>query len=271
MMFSYDSSKNEFLTKDAIREIAPSVFTEKADSNSTSKHYVHIPTEKVIDDMSSLGWGVVDAKQVKARKNQGYQKHMVVFGNDNLVVNGKDGDTVMPRILMTNSHDGKNSFQFQAGLYRLVCSNGLVIADAEFANMKIRHMGYDLAELKTVINEIVEKLPLTVECMNKLKAKELSEQEQIEFAKEALATRLSERELSNVTSDQILDLLAPTRDEDKGDDMWNVFNVIQEKIIHGMFDVYGVNGKVRKVRKIKNFRQDTKVNQELYQLALSYV
>ena len=270
-MFSYDSSKNEFLTKDAIREIAPSVFTEKADSSSTSKHYVHIPTEKVIDDMSSLGWGVVDAKQVKARKNQGYQKHMVVFGNDNLVVEGKDGDTVMPRILMTNSHDGKNSFQFQAGLYRLVCSNGLVIADAEFANMKIRHMGYDLAELKTVIQEIVEKLPLTVECMNKLKAKELSEQEQIGFAKEALATRLSERELSNVTSDQILDLLAPTRDEDKGDDMWNVFNVIQEKIIHGMFDVYGVNGKVRKARKIKNFRQDTKVNQELYQLALSYV
>ena len=270
-MFSYDSSKNEFLTKDAIREIAPSVFTEKADSSSTSKHYVHIPTEKVIDDMSSLGWGVVDAKQVKARKNQGYQKHMVVFGNDNLVVNGKDGDTVMPRILMTNSHDGKNSFQFQAGLYRLVCSNGLVIADAEFANMKIRHMGYDLAELKTVINEIVEKLPLTVECMNKLKAKELSEQEQIKFAKEALATRLNEKELSNVTSDQILDLLEPTRDEDKGDDMWNVFNVIQEKIIHGMFDVYGVSGKVRKARKIKNFRQDTKVNQELYQLALSYV
>ena len=271
MMFSYDSSKNEFLTKDAIREIAPSVFTEKADSSSTSKHYVHIPTETVIDDMALLGWGVVDAKQVKARKNAGYQKHMVVFGNDDITITGKDGDTVMPRILMTNSHDGKNSFQFQAGLYRLVCSNGLVIADAEFANMKIRHMGYDLAELKTVIKEIVEKLPLTVECMNKLKAKELSEQEQIEFAKEALATRLSERELSNVTSDQILDLLAPTRDEDKGDDMWNVFNVIQEKIIHGMFDVYGVNGKVRKARKIKNFRQDTKVNQELYQLALSYV
>ena len=177
----------------------------------------------------------------------------------------------MPRILMTNSHDGKNSFQFQAGLYRLVCSNGLVIADAEFANMKIRHMGYDLAELKTVIQEIVEKLPLTVECMNKLKAKELSKEEQAQFAKEALATRLSKKELSNITSDQILDLLAPTRSEDEGDDMWNVFNVIQEKVIHGMFDVYGVNGKVRKARKIKNFKQDTKVNQELYQLALSYV
>ena len=270
-MYSYDSSKNEFLTKDAIREIAPSVFTEKADSSSTSKHYVHIPTENVIDDMASLGWGVVDAKQVKARKNQGYQKHMVVFGNDNLVVNGKDGDTVMPRILMTNSHDGKNSFQFQAGLYRLVCSNGLVIADAEFANMKIRHMGYDLSELKMVISEIVEKLPLTVECMNKLKAKELSKEEQAQFAKEALATRLSEKELSNVTSDQILDLLAPTRKEDEGDDLWRVFNVIQEKITQGDFHAALTGAKVRKVRKIKSFEKDLKVNKELFKLATALV
>ena len=269
MMYSNDN-KNEFLTKDQIREIAPSVFTAKADKRSTSKHYVHIPTEKVIDDMASLGWGVVDAKQVKARANAGYQKHMVVFGNDDLRIDGKDGDTVFPRILMTNSHDGKNSFQFQAGLYRLVCSNGLVIADAEFASMKIRHMGYDLNELSTVISEIVEKLPLTVECMNKLKAKQLSEKEQIQFAKEALATRLSEKEISKYTSDDIIELLNPTRKEDNGNDMWSVYNVIQEKIIHGMFDVYGVKGKTRKARKIKNFRQDTKVNQELYQLALSY-
>jgi hypothetical protein len=270
-MMYQNNNQNEFLTKDQIREIAPSVFTQKADKRSTSKHYVHIPTEKVIDDMASLGWNVVDAKQVKARKNAGYQKHMVVFGNDEIVINGEDGDTVFPRILMTNSHDGKNSFQFQAGLYRLVCSNGLVIADAEFANMKIRHMGYDLSELSTVISEIVEKLPLTVECMNKLKAKQLSEEEKVKFAKEALATRLSENQLKRYSVDDILEVLAPTRVEDKGDDMWSVYNTIQEKIVHGMFEVYGVKGKTRKARKIKNFRQDTKVNQDLYELALSYV
>ena len=270
-MFSYDNAKNEFLSKDAIRSIAPSVFTEKADSTSTSKHYVHIPTEQVIDDMSSLGWNVVDAKQVNTRKNPGFQKHMVVFGNNDLVVNGSDGDTVMPRILMTNSHDGKNAFKFQAGLYRLVCSNGLVVADAEFANMRIRHMGYDLSELKTVINEIVEKLPLTVECMNKLKAKQLSEDEKIDFAKKALRTRLPKEQISTLTFENIQDLLEPTRMEDDGSDMWSVYNVIQEKIVHGMFQVYGVNGKVRKARKIKNFQQDTRVNQELYELAVEYV
>jgi len=82
---------------------------------------------------------------------------------------------------------------------------------------------------------------------------------------------LSEKEISKYTSDDIVELLNPTRKEDNGNDMWSVYNVIQEKIIHGMFDVYGVRGKVRKARKIKNFKQDTQVNQELYQLALSYV
>ena len=269
-MFSYDSTKNEFLTKDVIRETAPSVFT-KVGSSTTSKHYVHIPTEQVIDDMSSLGWGVVDAKQVNARKNPGFQKHMIVFGNNDVVVNGVDGDTVMPRILMTNSHDGKNAFSFRAGLYRLVCSNGLVVADEEFAHMKIRHMGYDLSELKTVINEIVEKLPLTVECMNKLKNKKLKESDKLKFAKEALSTRLNEKEISKFTSENIMELLSPTRNADTGDDVWSVYNVVQEKLIHGMFDVYGVNGKVRKARKIKNFQQDTKINQDLYNLALQYV
>ena len=91
------------------------------------------------------------------------------------------------------------------------------------------------------------------------------------LTKEALATRLSKKEISKYTSDDIVELLNPTREEDNGNDMWSVYNVIQEKIIHGMFDVYGVNGKVRKARKIKNFKQDTQVNQELYQLALSYV
>lgn len=266
MMYSIKQDKNEFLTKEQIREIAPSVFTEKADKTTTSKHYVHIPTEKVIDDMASLGWGVVDAKQINARKRQGYQQHMVVFGNDDLVITGQDGDTVMPRILMTNSHDGKNAFRFQAGLYRLVCSNGLVIADAEFANMKIRHMGYDLNELSAVITEIVEKLPLTVECMNALKGKELSKEEKEKFALEALGLRFDTKN-KNFVMDEILE---PTRKEDKGDDMWSVYNVIQEKIIHGMFD-YNVGVKSRKARKIKNFKQDTKLNQELYELALSYV
>ena len=37
--------------------------------------------------MSALGWGVVDAKEVRARKGIGYQKHLVVFRNNDIQIN----------------------------------------------------------------------------------------------------------------------------------------------------------------------------------------
>ncbi len=106
-----DLSKDGFLSMSEIRQRANSIFTETASPNVSDK-FTHIPTHKVIEDMTELGWSVVDAKQVKARKGQGFQKHLVVFRNPDVVINGADGDTVFPQILLTNSNDGKNAFTF---------------------------------------------------------------------------------------------------------------------------------------------------------------
>jgi hypothetical protein len=254
----------ESLSKEQVKQVAPSVFTKHGASNVSEK-YSHIPTERVMDDMSALGWNVVDAKEIKARKNQGFQKHMLVFANPEIVINGADGDTVFPRILLTNSHDGKNAFTFQAGLFRLVCSNGLVIADEQFGKMKIRHMGYDFEALQSLITEMVEKLPLTVESMNRFKNKQLSQEQKQKFALEALGLRFdTENKTFNVN-----EFLTPTRKEDEGNDLWSVFNLVQEKLVHGMVD-YRTGAKNRKARRIKNFQQDVKLNSELYELALAY-
>jgi hypothetical protein len=116
---------------------------------------------------------------------------------------------------------------------------------------------------------MVEKLPLTVESLNRFRAVELSQEQALDFAKKALSTRFTEDELEHIQVN-LEELLAPTRSEDKGNDLWSVYNVVQEKIIHGMFDYkYGI--KVRKARKIKNFKQDLVVNEKLYDLALEYV
>ena len=258
---------SEFLSKSDIKQAAPSVFTATAATNVSSA-YTHIPTSQVIDDMSQLGWGVVDAKQVKARKGVGFQKHLVVFRNNDIVINGADGDTVFPQILLTNSHDGKNAFTFTAGLFRLVCENGLVISTTEFENVKLRHMGYTFEELQAKIKEMVERLPLTVESMNKMKQIQLDEEQAVELATRALATRFTEEEMTRITIDAKL-LLEPTRPEDKGTDLWSIFNVIQEKIIEGDFN-YNAGSKSRKARRIKNFNQDLKVNKELFELALEF-
>jgi hypothetical protein len=261
--------KSEFLSKEELKTQCPVIFTGKA-SNEVSKHYTHIPTSKVIDDMATLGWGVVDAKSVKARKNstKGYQKHLVVFRNDDVVINGEDGDTVFPQVLLTNSHDGKNAFTFTAGLFRMVCENGLVISTEKFEDVKMRHMGYSFEELQVKIKEMVEKLPLTVESMNKMKETEMGENQAVEFAKKALSTRFTDKELNRIKID-FNQLLTPTRDEDCGSDLWSRFNVVQEKIIDGDF-TYIAGSKLRKARQIKNFKQDQKINKELFELALEY-
>jgi hypothetical protein len=270
MLNSDDLKTAKYLSKENMKSLAPSIFAEKP-SSEVSKHYTHIPTTKVIDDMEMLGWKPIEAKEVKARKNstRGFQKHLIVFRNDDVVINGEDGDTVFPQILLTNSHDGKNAFQFQAGLYRLVCSNGLVIADTQFEAVKMRHMGYTFEDLQEKIKEMVEKLPLTVESMNKMKAQEMEEEQIIQFAKDALNTRFKEDELNRIQID-LKELVNPVRKEDSGNDLWSVFNVVQEKIIEGDFE-YRAGGKVRKAREIKNFKQDMKINKELFEVALSYV
>ena len=272
----------EFLSLEEIKEIAPSVFTTNG-SKDTSDKYTHIPTDRVIRDLELLGWRVADVKEVSARKDTtiGYQKHLVVFRNDDVVITGEDGDTVYPQILLTNSHDGKNAFKFQAGLFRMICENGLVIADESFEDYSIRHMGYDFESLQSLIKEMVANLDVTVESMNKMKQIELDEKQQIELAKKLLEVRLEgtgntydERQPEMINWSQ--------RKEDNGVDLWSVFNRQQENIMEGNFkyfneEKYGKYENVniefasRNARPIKNFKQDMDVNKKMFAAALELV
>ena len=290
-----DLKKSQKLSKDELREIAPSIFST-VPSPEVSKKYSHIPTDKLIDDMELLGWNVIDAKEVAARTKgtRGFQKHLVVFRNDDIVINQMpnnivesstsptgyrrtDGtfakknpiDTVFPQILLTNSHDGKNAFTFTAGLFRMICENGLVVSTNEFEKVAIRHMGYDFDELQVQINEMVERLPLTVESMNNMIDTKMTQNSIVKFAKDMLAVRFPEDELRRITIDMD-EFITPVRPEDKGDDLWSVFNVIQEKIIEGDFD-YTIGTKHRKARQIKNFKQDMDLNGKMFDVALDYV
>ena len=273
-----DYQNDQFKSLEELKEIAPSIFTKKG-SDKTSSKYTHIPTDRVIKDLELLGWGVVDAKEVNARKDKGFQKHLVVFRNPDVSINKKstnvDGevfeDIVFPQILVTNSHDGKNSFKFQAGLYRMVCENGLVIADQQFEDYTIRHMGYDFEALQGVIKDMISNLDLTVESMNKMRKIELDENQQFEFAKQLLDIRVEGTD-NMYKEDQIGDILVPQRKEDFGDDLWSVFNRVQENIVEGNFKYYNAKtlGSERQARPIKNFKQDMDVNKKLFSAALEY-
>ena len=129
-------------------------------------------------------------------------------------------------------------------------------------------MGYTFKDLQVLLKDMVEKLPLTVESMNKMKEQELEEAQILDFAKEALLTRFSKKEMKRIDVD-LEEFVNPVRKEDKGTDLWSVFNVVQEKLITGDFN-YRAGGKARKAREVKNFKQDMLINKRLFNVALEY-
>ena len=277
VMLSFKGDQS-YMTKDQLKEVCPLAFAKEATNPKVSGKYLFVNTETIVDDLDKLGWKPVQAAQRKGRGGSTiFSKHMVAFQNPDIMIKGENGDDSFPRIIMTNSHDGMQAFKFSVGIYRLVCSNGLVVADEEFSDFKIKHKGYTFEELRGVVNQAVEDLPNKVEVLNQMKNRVLSKEEKDTLALHAMLIRAGikidspQAKKFNYDDETIEDILDPKRDEDKGDDLWRVFNVIQEKITQGDFHAALTGAKVRKVRKIKSFEKDLKVNKELFKLATALV
>jgi len=150
VMLSFGKGLDSYLTKEQIKNSAPLIFAEAPTNPDVSDKYLFVNTETIIDDLEKLGWLPVQAAQRKARKKEGtiFSKHMVAFQNPDIMITSQDGDNAYPRILLTNSHDGMQAFKFSVGIFRLVCSNGLVVADEQFSDFKIKHKGYSFRNLE---------------------------------------------------------------------------------------------------------------------------
>lgn len=275
-MFSFNGNgiNNHFMSDEEIISVCPNAFKTTPTNPNVSDKYVHASTIDVIRDMRNLGWYPVAAKQCRNKKgSKGIRSfHMICFQNPNIKVMSGDEIEAYPRIILQNSHDGFNSFKFMVGLYRCICSNGLIIADAEYDKLSIRHINYTFDELKNIIKVAVEKLPNKIECINKMKSIELSDDEKESFVESAVRLRkgLNDEEKYEISKEEILDILNPVREEDKGNSLWATFNVIQEKLINGGY--YLSNGKKsRKQRGIKSVKKDVEINLGLYNIANAFV
>jgi len=277
MMQSFNKSLDTFMTKEDLNKVCPLAFASTPTNPNVSGKYLHVNTETIIDDLAKLNWFPVTASQRKARKGNTstiFSKHMISFQNPDIMIKGADGDDAFPRIILTNSHDGFNSFQFAVGIFRLVCSNGLVIADEQFSDFRIRHSGYTFEELRGVVSSAVNDLPNRVQVLNQMKQRILTDEEKMKLALDAMLLRsakLPDGMKVGYDDETLRDILEPKRQADKGDDLWKVFNVIQEKVTQGGFSAALSGAKVRKVRKIKSFEKDLKVNKELFKLATALV
>ena len=284
LSFNDNSLSTDFLSMDDLHKACPAAFKTSPTNPNVSERYVHANTATVVEDLAKLGWQPVQAKQCRPKKNsKGIRSfHMIAFQNPDVkiskMVDNPEGTTTeivdsYPRIILTNSHDGFNSFKFMVGLFRLVCSNGLVVCSDEMVNMSIRHINYDFEALRKVVASAIEQVPQITCTMNTMKNTTLTEANKKELATAVVKVRKEMDDNQQIELDEatIMDILMPVREEDKGDDLWTVFNVCQEKLIKGGFQATGKNDKVRKQRKITSIKKDVEYNQRLWEIATRFM
>ena len=275
-------NNHQALNDDEIKYLCPVAFKRRMVKSEIaklglSKHYSFVPTTKVVDDLRSMGWECVDAKQVKARKRStnGYQKHMLTFENPDYKVDQvkEDGTTEpateFPQLLLTNSHDGCNSFSLSAGIFRLICSNGLVIKSEDYGDARLVHKGYSFDAVQKLVTDFTAEIDTALQKVTAMKRTQLTTDQIIAFAKQAALLRFKGNSYNEGNIADVVDidgLTDSTRPEDIGNGLWEVYNRVQESLINGNY-YYKVGVKSRKGRKISNFKQNIEVNKKLSEIA----
>jgi hypothetical protein len=244
-------------TPELIKTNAPSVFATSPCDKMTNK-YTFVPTDQVIEFFDREGWEVASVKQM----GKGiHSLHEVRFRNGELP---KVGDTLVEAIIK-NSHNGMSAFSMSAGLHRLVCSNGLTVPTAIAEKFTMRHNTFRLDDVKQLADTFSKKLPMIEQSVGRMMSRELTIDEKIQFVRESAKIRFNtEKTLNDM---EIVGLLTPNRKDDEGDDLWKVFNVVQEKMIRGGVQVSNQKGKVTKMRKIDNIIAQNTINTKLWTLA----
>lgn len=249
------------LSNEQLKEQAPALFTVEPHFNVSDKYHF-IPTIDVINEIKNNNWYPVSVSQslVRDTDKEGYQQHLVRFRHfDDLLA--PSGNAV--ELLLFNSHDRSKSFTISAGIFRFVCSNGLVVADSVFESYKIKHIGDRDNDVAAAVASITAIKPKLMKKIHTLESITLSSFEKESFALSAIPLRFENHLQINHH-----DLLVPHRDEDTKDDLYTVFNVIQENLLRG--NVSGVNkesGRRFTSREITSISKDVEVNQGLWDIA----
>lgn len=256
------------LSNDTIARYAPSILAAEA-HESRGQRYTFIPTVDVLDGLRAEGFQPFEVRQTHCRDEgkREHTKHMVRLRHPDAVMK-VDGDAV-PEIILVNSHDGSSSYQLLAGLYRLVCSNGMVACEMQTDDVRIRHTGHVIEDVIEGSFRVLDNIKHVEDRVDIYKGIQLSSREQLLLADAASEIRWGSDENGTsrapiFSNDQ---LIQARRREDRKDDLWTTFNRIQENVIQGGIRGRSANGRRTRTREVGGVNENVKLNRALWKMA----
>lgn len=255
---------------DRIARVAPSVFAEHPHEGVSAK-YSFISTSDVLEKCIAEGLVPVSARQSRAKADRrDFTRHELRLVREADLNNPLKivGDTHY-QVCLTNSHDRAAAFTLNAGLFRLVCSNGMTVpVGGHSAGFKVRHTG-DVSEVIEGVFEVLEAQDDVLGQIDEYRSLLVPVDAQVAFAKAALELRDSTIELTPET------ILRPRRwldaDSERSNlpkpDLWTTLNVVQENLQKGGVRGTSATGRRLRTRALTDISADQKLNKALFVLA----
>ena len=229
------------LTREQITAKAPTVYAD-APHDSRSARYLFVNSGEMLAALAEVGWHPVQvvAQVPRAVHRRRHAKHEIrlahadhridyslVTGANHMVDKAHALSTGVEMVL-TNSHDGTSAIALSLGLFRLVCTNGLVVPDGQIDGYRVRHSAKWREEVIEGTYRVLGAVDRLGDNVGELAGTALPEPARMLLAQHAANLRWPDGAPVESAA-----LLRPRRQDDAGRDAWTTMNVLQEHLIRG--------------------------------------
>lgn len=249
------------LSDDEIRSVVPSIFADEP-HESRSDRYAYIPTAAVLTELRKEGFDpfMVTQTRVRDEGKRSHTKHMIRLRHASQI----DAQGEVNEIILLNSHDGTSSYQMLGGMFRFVCSNGLVCGDT-VGDVRVPHKGDVAEQVIEGAYHVLKGFGRAQESREAMQSVTLDASESEVFARAALALKYDDPDKPAPITE--LQILMPRRVDDRRSDLWSVFNRTQENLTKGGLPGRAANGRRQRTRPVQSIDSDIRLNRALWLLA----
>jgi hypothetical protein len=259
----YSHAFGRTLSMDDLHRQSPAVFAGNA-SACTKPTYRFINTAHVLQALLEAGFQPSAAQQTRTRSGSDptYARHMIRLRRSRESLTLVD---CIPEICLINAHDGTSAYQLLAGLYRPLCTNGLLCRMGDFAVIRIPHRSTVIADVVAGALQITAQFEQIGSLVTAMATRILNDSEQMAFAQTAFAIRYAKVETRPAFSPE--KMLEARRAADMAPTLWHAFNRLQESALTGGVSYRSRSERLVRTRRIRNIREDVRINTALWQAA----
>jgi len=245
--------------------------------NKVSSRYHGIDSNSMIEALQDTGLVIRKIQAPTGRGNLEFNKHIVRLTTpENIeLLNNRSLNIEFPEVVIVNNNNSQGVNQVLLGVYRLVCSNGMILGNSYFES-RIRHSSRIIDNTVEALTAARMQFDRVVDTVNTLKSIQVNKpMDYREFLEQEVILPMIKSDNERLT---IRSNFNPQRRDDLSLDAWTILNRYQEYLIKGgikytryIDDQVGhvkvVNGTTRLV---KSKDKEAKLNQLIFNKTLEF-